>query len=203
MVLASHVIFGAYGFWLPNDPRGSWSDFVGAWELFRFGSATMTTERGSLAHRPHDRRLRLAAKEALKRPPVQFTGLQAKAVGQGFGHSIRRSGLAIWACSILPEHVHMVIARHTCKVEQIVNRLKGAATEALVDAGLHPFQPLKRPDGRVPKCWARGAWKVFLNTHEAVLRAIRYVEDNPLKEGKPAQRWSFLTPYDPTWHYGV
>ena len=22
-VLAYHVIFGAYGFWLPNDPRGS------------------------------------------------------------------------------------------------------------------------------------------------------------------------------------
>lgn len=28
MVLAYHVIFGAYGFWLPNDPRGSWSKFV-------------------------------------------------------------------------------------------------------------------------------------------------------------------------------
>jgi hypothetical protein len=28
MILGYHVIFGAYGFWLPNDPRGSWSDFV-------------------------------------------------------------------------------------------------------------------------------------------------------------------------------
>jgi hypothetical protein len=28
MIRASHVIFGAYGFWLPNDPRGSWSTFV-------------------------------------------------------------------------------------------------------------------------------------------------------------------------------
>ena len=49
MVLAYHVIFGAYGFWLPNDPRGSWSDFVGAWELLRFGKATKTTERRSVA----------------------------------------------------------------------------------------------------------------------------------------------------------
>ena len=40
MVYASHVIFCAYGFWLPNDPRGSWSDFVGSWELLRFGRAT-------------------------------------------------------------------------------------------------------------------------------------------------------------------
>ena len=35
MIIAYHVIFGMYGFWLPNDPRGSWSDFVAAWELFR------------------------------------------------------------------------------------------------------------------------------------------------------------------------
>src|SRR5438034_5148372 len=37
MVLASHGIFTAYGFWLPNDPRGSWSDFVRSWELFLAG----------------------------------------------------------------------------------------------------------------------------------------------------------------------
>ena len=42
MVLAYHLIFTAYGFWLPNDPRGSWSDFVRAWELFITGKATKT-----------------------------------------------------------------------------------------------------------------------------------------------------------------
>jgi len=30
MVRGYHVIFGMYGFWLPNDPRGSWSDYVGS-----------------------------------------------------------------------------------------------------------------------------------------------------------------------------
>jgi hypothetical protein len=35
--LAYHVIVSMYGFWLPNDPRGSGSDFIGAWELFRYG----------------------------------------------------------------------------------------------------------------------------------------------------------------------
>jgi len=54
-VLAYHLIMTAYGFWLPNDPRGSWSDFVRAWELFLFGGpATRTTERRSLARDPHD-----------------------------------------------------------------------------------------------------------------------------------------------------
>ncbi len=37
MIVGYHIIFGMYGFWLPNDPRGSWSDFVGSWELYRFG----------------------------------------------------------------------------------------------------------------------------------------------------------------------
>src|SRR5437899_6098149 len=57
MVLASHVIFTTYGFWLPNDPRGSWSDFVAAWELFRAGGpATKTTTRRSVAGAPPGQR---------------------------------------------------------------------------------------------------------------------------------------------------
>jgi len=30
MIVGYHVIFGMYGFWLPNDPSGSWSEFVGS-----------------------------------------------------------------------------------------------------------------------------------------------------------------------------
>jgi hypothetical protein len=91
MVHAYHVIFGAYGFWLPNDPRGSWSDFIGSWELFRFGPATTIEVRQSVARQPHDREARLTAKEALNRPAVQFTGIQARAVGRGFATSSRRA----------------------------------------------------------------------------------------------------------------
>ncbi|HEY5314071.1 MAG TPA: hypothetical protein VIK18_16185 [Pirellulales bacterium] len=54
--IAYHIIFCAYGFWLPNDPRGSWSTFVGSKLLYRkFGPATKVTTRESLAHQPHDR----------------------------------------------------------------------------------------------------------------------------------------------------
>jgi REP element-mobilizing transposase RayT len=195
MVLGYHVIFGTYGFWLPNDPRGSWSDFVGSWELFRFGRATKTERRDSLAWEPHDQHLRVAAKRALKRPPVQLSGLQARAVGRGFATAVERNGITFWACAILPEHVHLVIARHSSRIEQIANWLKGAATRALLAEGLHPFAALAQADGKVPKCWAQGEWKVFLDKEEAIHRAIRYVEDNPQKEGKPRQHWPFVTPY--------
>jgi REP element-mobilizing transposase RayT len=197
MVLASHVIFGAYGFWLPNDPRGSWSDFVGAWELFRFGAATTTDTRRSVAGKSHDRAARLAAREALKYPAVKFTGLQARAIGRGFDELVTKSGLKIWACSIMPQHVHLVVERHCYDVEQVVNLLKGQATRKLVDEGLHPMSRFPQRNGRLPQPWARGEWKVFLDTVEDIVRAIQYVENNPLKDGLPAQRWPFAMDFDP------
>jgi hypothetical protein len=36
---------------------------------------------------------------------------------------------------------------------------------------------------------------VFLDSDEAIDNAIAYVVDNPLKEGKKKQQWSWVTPY--------
>ena len=181
MIVGYHIIFSAYGFWLPNDPRGSWSQFVGSWELFRYGPATKTTETKSLAYREHDHALRKAAKKALKYPPVNFTGLQARAVARAFARYFRRAGLVVWACAILPDHVHLVVGRPTIPVEQLVVQLKGEATQQLEREGIHPLAAWKAEGKRVPKCWSRGQWKVFLGSAD-VPRTIQYVEDNPLKE---------------------
>jgi REP element-mobilizing transposase RayT len=194
MVLGYHAIFGAYGFWLPNDPRGSWSDFVGSWELFRYGPASKTGATRSVAYCQHDHAARLEAKEALKYPPVIFTGLQARAVGTGFANYVTKSGLVVRACAILPDHVHLVTDRFRLKIEQVVIQLKADATQQLVAENLHPFSHIRLANGRPPKCWARGEWSVFLETEEEIRRAIEYVENNPEKEGKPRQRWSFVTP---------
>src|SRR3954466_5909052 len=140
MVLAYHVIFSTYGFWLPNDPRGSWSDFVGSWELFRYGGpATKTTERRSVAYRQHDRQKRLETKRALKYPPVNFTGLQARAIARGFATYFDQTKLPVWACAILPDHVHLVVGRPQMPVEQLVIQLKGNATRQLEREGIHPL----------------------------------------------------------------
>ena len=47
----------------------------------------------------------------------------------------------------------------------------------------------------LPSPWARNCWKVFLDSAADVERAMRYVENNPIKEGKRPQRWSFVTPF--------
>lgn len=180
-----------YGFWLPNDPRGSWSDFVRAWELYKFGPATKIDTHRSVAAAPHDRARRLAAKQALARPPVIFNGLQARAVGRG----LARRDYIIHACSILPDHVHMVLAAGRLSIETMAEQLKGCASAELVAEGLHPFQNEFYGNGRRPTPWARKFWKRFLFTEEDFRRSIRYVEDNPLKEGKRRQSWPFVTPY--------
>src|SRR5438874_9310157 len=99
MIVGYHVIFGAYGFWLPNDPRGSWSDFVGSWELFRYGQATKTNETHSVARRPHDIRRRLDAKESLKYPPCSSPACRP---GPSDGGLATTSGSPAWSSGRVP-----------------------------------------------------------------------------------------------------
>ena len=136
----------------------------------------------------------MAAKEALQRKTVEFTGLQARALGWGFARYVKQSKLPVWACAILPDHVHMVVGRPGMKVEQLVIQLKGAATESLQEQGIHPFGQMKDKQGRTPKCFARGEWKVYLDPAD-VPRAVRYVDENPVKEGKKPQHWKFVVAY--------
>ena len=195
MIVGYHVIIGAYGFWLPNDPRGSWSQFVGAWELFRFGKATKTEERRSVAARPHDHDARFAAKRSLKYPAVSFDEAQTNTIAAGFAERCEESGVELWACAIIPEHMHLVMSRPPFDVRIFVNQLKGRATRELIDQGIHPLAVHKEADtGRVPKCFGRGEWTVYLDP-EDVPRAIPYVERNPEKEGRRAQHWAFIKTY--------
>jgi hypothetical protein len=200
MVIAYHVIYGMYGFWLPNDPRGSWSDFVGSWELFRYGPATKVDDYRSYAHDPHDRQKRLEAKQALKYAPVVLTGQQALSVAKGFANAARSSGYKIFACTILPRHGHLVLGRHHYKVEQVVRRLKQFAGKQLELDGLHPFQDLVGRRGALPTPFAANCWHCFIDNNEYARSAIRYAEDNAEKEGKPRQKWSFVLPWEDV-HY--
>jgi len=196
MVLGYHLVLSAYGFWLPNDPRGSYSKFVGSEDIFRFGKATTVDTRVSVAAKSHDFALRRRAKQALERQPVRFNGSQARAVGRGFASTVEQFALPIWACAIMTDHAHLVIGRHELSVEEAADRLKRQATKRLLTESLHPFSGDRDQYGRLPSVWARGDWKVYLSSQAAIEQAIRYVEQNPIKAGLRAQRWSFVCPYD-------
>jgi len=188
MVLAYHVILSFYGFWLPNDERGSWSDRVTKYELRKFGPATKVTTRRSLADRPFDPARRRAMRDALQYPPVQLIGEQARQVANGFATACSEAGYTAYACAVMPNHVHMVIARHERRIETIVAHMKSRATHQLNKAGINPLP-------RSP--WARGQWVVYLNTVDAVHRAIRYANNNPIKDGMKPQHWKFVSPPNP------
>jgi REP element-mobilizing transposase RayT len=192
MVIASHIIFTTYGFWLPNDPRGSWSDFVRSWELHRFGEATKTNERRSLAQTPHDRNLRIAMKSALRFDPVRFSAEQIELVAKGFARAVSESEYEVHACAIMQDHCHLVVARHANPAERIIGHLKARAAQSLSDGGLHPFSHLSDAEGRFPSVWAHRGWKVFLDHEDGIPPAIDYVESNPGKSGLPRQHWDFV-----------
>jgi REP element-mobilizing transposase RayT len=196
MVHGYHVILPHYGFWLPNDPRGSWSEFVARWELVRFGKTTRHLEQHTLSQLTSEElALREEMRQTLLYPPVTLTGAQALSVANGFRSQASKSGYVVWACAILPEHAHLVIARHRYKVEQIANLLKGAATTQLLEDGLHPLAKHAKAGERPPGMWARRLWKVFLDSDEQIENAIAYVNENPIKEGKPMQKWKWISPY--------
>jgi hypothetical protein len=151
MVVAYHVILPNYGFWLPNDPRGSWSEFVRSWEIFlAAGPATKTNTRRSVAGASHDSRRRQEAKSRRVREPVVFTGKQAQAIGAGFARFAPRSRCPILACAIMPRHTHLVLGRPPYVVEHAANLLKGAATTELSHRGLRPFANDPYAGGRLP-----------------------------------------------------
>ena len=133
MIAAYHIIFSAYGFWLPNDPRGSGSNYIYSKAIYVAGGpATKTNERRSVAHRAHDRELRKKTELALSQKPVRFTGVQARAIARGFAAYLAKASIAVYACSILPDHVHFVIGRTRKNIDQLVVQLKGAAVRQMI-----------------------------------------------------------------------
>lgn len=185
MILAYHLILSFYGFWLPNDERGSWSDRVRKYELRKFGPATKVATKHSLAHRPFDTRRREQMRQTLKYPPVQINGKQAREIASGFAQARQEANYQALACAIMPNHIHLVITKHQRPIEQIAAHLKARATQRLNTSGLNPLP-------RSP--WAKGHWVVYLNAPRQVINAIRYANNNPIKDGLKPQRWKFVQP---------
>lgn len=182
MIHAFHCIFTAYGFWLPNEPRGSWSNSVRSWELARFGPATKVHTRESLANHPYDHALKKQMQDALKHHPVHFTGKQAKVIAEAFAGT----PYVFHACAIMPEHVHLVLGRMKRNIRQAIGHMKSVATMALRGHGWFlDHSP-----------WVHHGWNVYLDSPQRVRNAIAYVENNPVKEGKKKQNWKFVVPYD-------
>lgn len=198
MVRWYFVTWSTYGFWLPNDERGSGSVYVASKALLPYGLATKVSTRQSVARRAFDPVVRRLAKEALKYEPVVLTDEQIEGVGRGYARVIERAGVPVHACTIMPDHSHIVTDRPSYAIEKLVALLKGGASAQLRTEGIHPFQDEPLPNGRSPSMWGRGEWKIFIGDGDVptLLEKIDYTERNPLRSGRPRQYWAFVTPYE-------
>jgi len=197
VVVAYHLILSAYGVWLPNDPRGSWSSYVGSRRLYALGgAATKVDTHRSVAHATHDRGKRLATKAGLQRPAVRFAGKQAREIGRGLQDYCTKNAWPVHALALMPDHVHVVVGRRAdMPIEKMAEQAKARATMFLRKAGLHPFEDEADGRGRVPTPWAEGSWAVYLDDDAGVRRAVRYVERNPVAAGFRGQRYAWVVPF--------
>jgi len=193
-VIGYHVIFGAYGFWLPNDPRGSQSRYVFAPRLAAFGPPQKLRDDTTLT--PADAAQLRAMQSELELPPVRFHPAQIAAIAEGFGQIVGRLGLVFYAAALMPDHVHIVAARQEMHAEDIAAYLKRAGSRQLSQAGLHPFAGHVRRGGRLPSPWGEHGWKIFLFDLDEIEHAARYVSGNPTEAGLPAQSWPWVKEFE-------
>ncbi len=185
-VIAHHLILHGYGHWLPNDLWGSGSREVREEKLADLGPVHL----GRKIVQPSPEELRefsRAAKPRLDFAPLWFDDAKRQALGHAIGEVVSRVGYTVWACAVLKNHLHVCIRRHRddaitmwdAFAEETRNRLRLFAD---VDDD-HPV-------------WSTRPYKVFLYAPDDVHRVIRYIEENPEKEGLAAQMWDFVVAYD-------
>lgn len=186
MVAGYHLIWTGYGWWLPNDPRGSSSHNIRMAHIAGLGEL----HRGRKAVQPASRDIREfyeQARQVLKHPLMTFLDEDIRIIGGAFASVVCDRRYTCYACAIMLDHVHVLIRKHRDKAEEMVEQLQQASREQLID------QQRRTPDHPV---WGGLGWKVFLETRADMRRTVRYIEDNPEKAGRPRQRWEFVKQYD-------
>jgi REP element-mobilizing transposase RayT len=186
LVIAYHLIWTAYGWWLPNDPRGSGSHTVRKDVLAELGEL----HYGRKQVQPSGEEVRRFYQEAsrlLHHPLVTFTQEDRVCIGHAFGEVMETERYTCYACVIMPDHTHLLIRKHKHSAETMIEALKQASRSGLVAANL---RPVDHPT------WTVGGWKVFLEHPDDVRRTIGYIKRNPLPLGEAIQSWPFVRVYD-------
>ena len=184
MVAGYHLIWTAYGWWLPNDPRGSTSHVIRSATVAGLGDL----HRGRKSIQPAGNVVRGfydAAGDVLRRPLLELTAPEIAVVGEAFGEVARQRNYTCYGCAIMPDHVHLLIRKHRDQAEMMIAHFQGASRIAVL-AKLQAGRDAEHP------VWGGPGWKVFLNTREDMARVVKYIRDNPRKAGRPEQHWPFV-----------
>jgi REP element-mobilizing transposase RayT len=202
LFFAYHLIWTAYGWWLPNDLRGSTSKVVRRDHLKELGELHFGRKRVQPASW-QVREFYANAAIHLQQPLLEFTQTEANAIAGAFAGVDRDFKYTCYACAIMPDHVHILIRKHKHLAEEMIQNFQRASDLRLTELGHREINQTTWASG--------GGWKVFLDHPDEVRRTINYIDENPMKIGLPRQEWEFVTtPYDgwplhpghnPNWPY--
>jgi REP element-mobilizing transposase RayT len=186
MVAGFHLLWTAYGWWLPNDPRGSSSQEIRVEKIADLGELYHGRKRVQPSS-AELRRFYERARDSLKHPLLTFEDKDIALIAHAFGRVLGERRYTCYACAIMPDHVHVLIRKHRDHAETMIERLQTASRDELIERGrrtsTHPV-------------WGGPGWKVFLYTQQDVARIIGYVCDNPRKAGRAPQPRPFVRRYD-------
>jgi len=186
IVIAHHLVWTAYGWWLPNDPRGSSSHEIASEAIAALGEL----HHGRKKIQPAGWEIRSfyhKARDVLLFPLLTFDDTARQEIGVGFCEVLKVERYTCYACVVMPDHVHLLIRKHKHTAEEMIARFQDASRDRL-RATHH-----RTTDHPV---WGGLGWKVFLDHPDEIRRTIGYIEKNPLPLRLPKQQWPFVTEYD-------
>jgi REP element-mobilizing transposase RayT len=186
MVIAHHLIMTAYGWWLPNDPRGSSSHDIRVEPVEELGEL----HYGRRARQPLSRELRefyQKAEQVLRHPLLTFEDADLAEIAAAFAETIRNRRYTCYAAALMPDHVHLLVRVHRDRAEEMLSAFQESARTGLRESARRfPTHPV----------WGGPGWKVFISDRRRLETVIHYIEQNPINARRPPQTWDFVTPYD-------
>jgi REP element-mobilizing transposase RayT len=186
MIYGYHLLWTAYGWWLPNDPRGSMSQRVLAENIIDLGELHYGRKKIQPAGWVLNQ-FREAAALVLRHEVLRFEAEQVAVIANAFSQVIRENTYTCYACAIMPEHIHLLIRKHRHQAEEMIENFQ---RESRLAVGRCERRDIEHP------VWGGPGWKVYLDSVGDMRRIVRYIENNPLKIGLPRQQWDFVKPYD-------
>jgi REP element-mobilizing transposase RayT len=185
MIIGHHLIWSAYGYWLPNDVRGSSSHGIRVEKVAALGP--LHYGRKPVQPPPAEiREFLKMADEVLEHRRYEFKQDEVLLLGNAIGETIAEREYTFYAAALMPDHVHLLVRRHRDHAEEMIQFFQEKSKAHLIE---HNLRPVNHP------VWGGPGWKVFQNTPEQMASTIEYIRRNPLKIGWPEQVWDFVTPY--------
>jgi hypothetical protein len=131
MVIAHHLIWTAYGWWLPNDPRGGGSkvirnDIIADLGKLHYGRKKMQPAARDVRHFYEQ------ARQVLRHPLLRFEADCRELIAAAFADVVQQKQYTCYACAIMPDHIHILIRKHKNLAEEMMEHFKQSSRQKLI-----------------------------------------------------------------------